>query len=110
MSISDAIRRVNHSVDLERAAETENDLKEKVRTWSIVSKSIPCWVQESNSKMFDEQGRLVIAIVYSVFFDADPGILEGDRLDYNGIKLLVVGVINSGGVDKVWLVDARRTV
>lgn len=69
-----------HRATILREVRTQDALGGETRTWAVVARDVPCWVQRIGAReqeRFDARG---VKVDKSVYFRVDPGLAENQLL------------------------------
>jgi hypothetical protein len=108
LEIARLIGTSGHTVDVERASISEDEIGGRERTWSTVAAGVAAWVQPASLQIVEEYGARRMRVTHSVFFAEDPSLLLGDRLCFGERVFAVRGVRNAGELDRLWRADCRE--
>lgn len=113
MSVNEAaiarlLARAGHSVDIERPVTTVDEIGGRRFEWQTVAEGVSAWVQPAAADAREAYRRQEVRVTHTVYFAADPSIETGDRISFDGAALVVTGVVNIGGLGKLWKADCRE--
>ena len=111
MSIASTIARAGHTLRVLAAAVTTGAMMDKQETLTAGS-LLRGWVQPAGAALIADYSRREIEVTHIIYFSADPGAKEGDRLLWvqKSMTLALVSVRNVGGLDRFWEAVARALV
>lgn len=107
-AIARLLARAGHSVDIERAVTTVDELGGRRFEWQTVTAGVSAWVQPAAADAREAYRRQGMTVTHTVYFAADPSVEAGDRISFDGALLVVSGVVNMGGLGKLWKADCRE--
>ncbi len=110
MTIASMINSSGHLINHERPTETVTDYGSTERTWGVVGLMIKVWVQPASRFEIERYANLSLKVTHRVYVGEDMHVRIGDRLEFEGRKLLVHGVANVAERNELYLVDAEETV
>lgn len=107
-TIARLIASAAHTLDVERAVATPDELGGREMSWATLAEGLVAWVQPASAAALEMSGKLSQEITHTVYFAADPGLLLGDRLIFSGRKFVVAAVENAGEMGALWQAHCRE--
>jgi hypothetical protein len=103
-----------HTINLYRMSALEGELGESVLTPVLVRSAIPCSIQTRTVAKLDEFNKNEFGITHVLYFDSDPGILNGDILSGGSMgatKLEIVNITRDvAKLGSLFVVETREVV
>lgn len=109
MSIAQTISRAGHKVNIYRPVEGRDAVGGRVLTYTLMATDVPCWVQPASSETIVAFASRNLKVKNTVYFATDPAVFEGCYLLFGAVKLLVLGTVNQGGLNRLWAVYAGES-
>ncbi len=108
MSIAGMIRRAGHSVTLQRAVVTEDAIGGRINTFEPIAADISVWLQPASASVSATYEQRGITVTHRCYIASDIEAKEGDRLMWGSRYLVIEGIQNSAGLDRLWRLDVRE--
>lgn len=108
MSIAATIARSGHRVDISKPVEGRDAVGGRETTWKDTQLDVACWFQPASSRTLTLYRTRNITVTHTIYFSSDPELFEGYRLFFDGRYFIVLGVKNSGSLNRLWEVHARE--
>ena len=111
MSITTTIARAGHTVQVITVAVAAGEMMEKKETVTG-GPVLTAWVQAASAALVESYKRRDIEVSHVIYISQDPGLHEGDRVRWvqKNLTLAIMGIVNAGGLDRLWELAARTTV
>lgn len=108
MSIAGMIRRAGHSVALQRAVVTEDVIGGRNNAFETIAANIAVWLQPSSASVSATYEQRGITVTHRCYIASDIEAKAGDRLLWGTRHLVIEGVQNQAGMNRLWRLDVRE--
>lgn len=108
LDIAATIKQSGHSVQFRTAVKTTTATGSRETSHGSPGTAMDCWRQPASAALKDSYGARGVDVNHVLYLSTDPGVSEGDLAVVGGETYVVVYVLNSGGLNRLWRVDLEE--